>query len=78
LLKDNKKIITIGERNILKGIIDDEFKEMIIKEMGDVQWYMARLADQFDIEFESIFTENIKKLQSRKKRNKLHGSGDTR
>ena len=78
MLKDNKKIITIGERNILKGIIDDEFKEMIIKEMGDVQWYMARLADQFDIEFESIFTENIKKLQSRKKRNKLHGSGDTR
>jgi len=39
---------------------------------------MARLADQFSIDFESIFVTNIEKLQSRKKRNKLHGDGDDR
>lgn len=60
------------------GIIDDEFKDALIKEMGDVQWYMARLVDQFDIDFEVIFRQNIKKLQSRQKRNKLHGNGDNR
>lgn len=60
------------------GIIDDEFKQAIIKEMGDVEWYMARLADWFDIEFETVFTTNVEKLQSRKKRNKLHGDGDNR
>jgi len=60
------------------GIIDNDFKSALIKEMGDVQWYMARLADQFDIDFEVIFRTNVKKLQSRKKRNKLHGDGDDR
>jgi NTP pyrophosphatase (non-canonical NTP hydrolase) len=60
------------------GVIDSEFNELIIKEMGDVQWYMARLCDAFDIEFETIFVENIKKLQSRKERNKLQGDGDER
>jgi len=60
------------------GVIDDEFRDAIVKEMGDVQWYMARLADWFDIDFEVIFRTNIKKLQSRQKRNKLHGDGDNR
>ena len=46
--------------------------------MGDVQWYQARLADWFDIEFEEIFIENVKKLHSRKSRNKIHGDGDNR
>ena len=60
------------------GVIDDEFKDMIIKEMGDVQWYMARFADQFDIDFNTIAKTNIKKLASRKARNKIHGNGDER
>lgn len=60
------------------GVVDNEFKEMIIKEMGDVQWYMARLADWFDIDFESVFVTNVEKLQSRKLRNKIHGDGDNR
>lgn len=61
-----------------QGIIDDEFKDAVKKEMGDVQWYMARLCDWFDIPFEDVFTANIEKLQSRKDRNKLHGDGDDR
>jgi len=61
-----------------KGIIDKDFKEDITKEMGDVQWYMARLCDWFDIEFEDVFVKNVEKLQSRKVRGKLHGDGDDR
>jgi NTP pyrophosphatase (non-canonical NTP hydrolase) len=60
------------------GIIDDEFKEAVMKEMGDIQWYMARLCDCFNISFENVFLTNIEKLQSRKDRNKLHGDGDNR
>lgn len=60
------------------GIIDQEFKDNVIKEMGDIQWYQARLADWFDIEYNIIAKTNIEKLQSRKKRNKLHGDGDNR
>jgi len=60
------------------GIVDDEFKDMIIKEMGDVQWYMARFADQFGIDFNTIAETNVKKLASRKARGKIHGEGDER
>lgn len=61
-----------------KGIVDDEFKAMLIKEMGDIQWYLARLADNFDIEFNDIAQTNIDKLLSRLERGKLHGEGDDR
>ena len=46
--------------------------------MGDIQWYLARLADAFGIKFNDVAEENLKKLLSRKKRNKLHGNGDDR
>ena len=60
------------------GVIDYEFKAMVTKEVGDVQWYMARLCDQFDIDFDSVAVTNVKKLASRKARNKIHGEGDDR
>jgi len=60
------------------GIIDQEFQDMVIKELGDVLWYMARFTDQFDIDFNEIATENIGKLLSRLERGTLHGDGDNR
>jgi len=52
--------------------------EEITKEMGDILWYMARLADFLGIPFDDVATTNISKLLDRKKRNKLKGSGDNR
>jgi len=60
------------------GIIDQEFLDMVTKELGDVLWYMARLADQFDINFNDIAKTNITKLLDRMERGKLHGEGDNR
>jgi len=60
------------------GVIDQEFRDNIIKEMGDVLWYMARFSDQFEIEFNDVAKTNIEKLASRKDRGKLHGEGDDR
>lgn len=61
-----------------KGIIDQEFKDVVIKEMGDIMWYQARLCDQFDIEYDTISKTNIEKLLDRLDRNVLHGDGDDR
>lgn len=61
-----------------KGVIDDEFKDGVAKEIGDVMWYLARLADNFGISFNDIAQMNVDKLASRYKRNKLHGDGDNR
>lgn len=53
-------------------------RERIMQEGGDVLWYLARLADVLDIPMTSLFSANMLKLQSRKDRGRLHGSGDDR
>ncbi|MEO8104974.1 MAG: nucleoside triphosphate pyrophosphohydrolase family protein [Candidatus Saccharibacteria bacterium] len=50
----------------------------IAKELGDVLWYIAVLADYLAIEFDDIAKTNIAKLADRQKRNVLQGSGDNR
>ena len=60
------------------GIMDQETKEKISKELGDVLWYVAQLATELDLSLDDIATGNITKLQSRKERGSLSGSGDMR
>ena len=40
-------------------------REHLIKELGDVAWYLAEAATALDIPLEQIFRENIEKLQKR-------------
>ncbi|MDD2909887.1 MAG: nucleoside triphosphate pyrophosphohydrolase family protein [Candidatus Pacebacteria bacterium] len=60
------------------GIITQEKKEEIKKELGDVLWYIANLAHELNIDLEDIAEGNIEKLFSRMERNKVHGDGDNR
>ena len=53
-------------------------KEDLKKELGDVLWYLAILADYFDIPLDEIGQKNIDKLASRQARGKISGSGDNR
>ena len=53
-------------------------KEDIIKELGDVLWYVAVIANYFDIPLNEVGEKNIAKLADRMKRNMIHGSGDNR
>jgi NTP pyrophosphatase (non-canonical NTP hydrolase) len=47
-------------------------------EMGDILWYMARLADKIGLPLNDVAALNIEKLFSRKERSKLQGDGDER
>jgi Predicted pyrophosphatase len=53
-------------------------KDDLTKELGDVLWHVATIADYFDIELETVGDTNIKKLASRLERNAIGGSGDNR
>ncbi|MEV6344352.1 nucleoside triphosphate pyrophosphohydrolase family protein [Actinoplanes sp. NPDC051851] len=50
----------------------------IAKELGDVLWYIAVLADYLDLSLDDIATANLAKLASRQSRGVLGGSGDDR
>lgn len=60
------------------GKLNKEDKEDIIKELGDVIWYVATIARYMEVPLEEIVEKNIVKLSTRKANNKLHGSGDNR
>lgn len=60
------------------GQISDADKDELIKELGDVLWYLAVLTHHLGYELEEVGTRNIQKLRSRQQRNKLQGSGDNR
>jgi NTP pyrophosphatase (non-canonical NTP hydrolase) len=60
------------------GIIGNEQRQAIAKELGDVLWYLAQLATEFELDFDSIAKDNLAKLLSRQQRGQLQGSGDNR
>jgi NTP pyrophosphatase (non-canonical NTP hydrolase) len=60
------------------GVVSEQDKEDIAKELGDVLWYLAVFADQLGFNFEKIAQDNLDKLQRRKANGTLSGSGDNR
>jgi len=60
------------------GKIDEEFKTLLLKELGDVLWYLAAICSELEIEMDSVASLNVKKLQERADKGTLHGSGDQR
>ena len=60
------------------GQIDAEDRLEIIKELGDVLWYASAIATYLDTSFDDVAQINLKKLEDRRKRDKLHGAGDER
>lgn len=60
------------------GILSDEYRGEIAKEIGDVLWYCAALSADLGYELGEIAQMNIDKLMKRKAENKIQGNGDNR
>ncbi len=60
------------------GIVDDETRSMIAKELGDVLWYAACVAEDFGLSLEDVAAQNLEKLRSRNVRGTISGDGDER
>lgn len=61
-----------------QGKISNQDREDLMKEVGDVLWYLAVLSRHLGYSFDEVAKANLLKLQSRQKRGKLRGSGDNR
>jgi NTP pyrophosphatase (non-canonical NTP hydrolase) len=69
-----KKVLRDNEGNF----DDPKVKNAIADELGDVLWYLAVTARDVGFNLSTIAKRNIDKLQSRKERGVLQGSGDNR
>ena len=67
-----KKLIRDGyEKN-------QDYREALSHEIGDVLWYCAVLADDIGCDLQSIANNNLIKLKDRQARGVIGGSGDKR
>lgn len=55
-----------------------ERRDGLIKELGDVLWYVAAMADEIGVSLADVAGANIAKLRDRQERGVLQGSGDNR
>lgn len=55
-----------------------EQKQDLVKEVGDVLWYIAQIATEVGVDLEKVAEQNIEKLHSRLERGTIGGSGDNR
>ena len=60
------------------GVISEERKAAIVKELGDVMWFVAELATCLEVDLDLVAEINLQKLASRQARGKINGDGDDR
>ena len=75
-------------KKTVRGDMDDVAAELgtnkvwasgeIAKELGDVLWYVAALADDLGVTLDQVANWNVDKLQRRMKWKNIKGDGDNR
>ena len=55
-----------------------DYKKQMVKELGDVAWFVASLCTHVGVSFEEVLKANIEKLKDRAERNVIGGSGNER
>ena len=78
LASEAGEVSGVVKKKIRDNTYSLEFEQKMVKELGDVCWYLARLLDELDLSLEEVLEANIRKLSSRKERNQLGGNGDDR
>lgn len=68
-----------ARKKFLRGDFDKfEYKNRLIKELGDMLYYLGTLARLNGISLTQVASENVEKILSRKKRGMILGDGDDR
>lgn len=63
LCGESGECIDIVKRHLAQG--HELNREELIKELGDVAWYLAETAFALDVELEEVLLRNIEKLKKR-------------
>lgn len=74
-----KKIVrTSGFGGVKRELESGATRRLLMKEIGDVLWYLARLADEMEMPLSEVAELNVAKLSDRKDRGVLRSEGDER
>jgi NTP pyrophosphatase (non-canonical NTP hydrolase) len=60
------------------GVITDDDRTALKKELGDVLWYLTQICTELDLSLEEVAEANLEKLFSRLERDAIRGDGDNR
>ncbi len=60
------------------AVLTEEYKKEIIKEIGDVLWYMSQMCTYLGVNLEEVAKNNLEKIKSRHARGLVSGNGDNR
>lgn len=63
LCGESGEAIDIVKKHLAQGHELD--RDKLIKELGDIAWYLAEMATVLDIELEEVLERNIEKLKKR-------------
>ena len=63
LCGESGEAIDIVKKHLAQG--HDLDREALIKELGDIAWYLAETATALDVSLDEVFTRNIDKLKKR-------------
>lgn len=71
------EVLSLRAKAVRDGV-PEGYLDNLIKELGDVMWQVAAIADSHSLTLKDIATYNLNKLESRKARNAIQGNGDNR
>lgn len=60
------------------GILTPDKRKEMIKELGDVLWYLTACASELGVDLEEVAQQNAEKVKDRKMRGVISGEGDNR
>lgn len=61
-----------------QGVISEDDRQEILKELGDILWYINAVSHLLGSDLEEVAQKNLDKVLSRKARGVQQGSGDNR
>jgi hypothetical protein len=78
LMVESAELADIFVKPMLRGDDIERSQDKILSEAGDVLWNLAVLLEREGVSFDDVAEYNLYKLDDRRKRGKIRGSGDNR